>query len=73
MTRTTGFYATDAEAFYMAPSGRSWAVSSPDFDGIRECPIPEEATSADDLLTPEECLDYCRQVEAESGERLIES
>jgi hypothetical protein len=72
-TSETGFYATDNETFYRTPAGRAWIVSSPDFDGIREIgQIPSEAISANQFLTPEESIDYCRQIEAESGESLIE-
>lgn len=51
-------------------------MSSPDFDGLREIDpagVPEGATTADQLLTPAERSDYLRQVEAESGESLVES
>jgi hypothetical protein len=73
--RTTGFYATTDEVFYVAPSGRAWVVSSPDRDGIKEIDpagLPALAVEAGDLLTPDEALDYCRQVQDESGETLIE-
>jgi hypothetical protein len=76
LTLTAGFYATDAGVFYLTPAGRLWIVSSPDFDGIREvgpADLPADATPADDLLTPDECIGYCLSVEAESGETLTET
>jgi hypothetical protein len=74
-TQATGFYATTDEVFYVAPSGRAWIVSSPDLDGIKEIDpagLPASAVAACDLLTPDEALDYCRQIQEESGETLIE-
>lgn len=72
--KASGFRATNDETFLIVPSGRAWIVSSPDFDGIKEvdpADIPGDAVPADDLLTPDECLGYCRQVQEESGEQLI--
>lgn len=72
-TLKTGFYGTDSETYYLTPAGRAW-VSSVDFDGVREVTaVPAEATPLDGLMTPDECIDFCRHVEEESGERLIES
>lgn len=76
MVRKTGFYGTDEEVYYLAPSGRTWIVASADDLGPGEvteiASVPEGATEVGDLLTPEESIAYCRAVERESGEKLIE-
>ncbi len=68
-----GFYGTDSESYYVTPAGRVWAYGSGDFDGVREIEaLPADATDAADLMTPEEMADIIGQVQAESGEVLIE-
>jgi hypothetical protein len=72
-SRNAGFYGTDAESYYLTPSGRAYAFASGDFDGVREInAVPANATPLDGLMTPEECIEVCREIEAESGETLIE-
>lgn len=69
-----GFYGTDTDTYYVAPSGRIWIVASEDElpDVAERVALPADAAPADDLLTPDERLSYCRQIEAASGEKLIE-
>jgi hypothetical protein len=74
MTNTTGFYATDTDVFYVTPSGRIFLVASDDSgSSVEEMDeMPQGATPADSLLTPQECISHCRRVEVASGEKLIE-
>jgi hypothetical protein len=68
-----GFYANDTETYYVTPSGRIWIVTSEDDlpDVAERVSMPDDATLVDELLTPDECVGYCRQIEAVSSEKLI--
>lgn len=76
MTTTTkaGFYGTDTDTCYVTPAGRVWLVASEDeLPTVREIDsLPEGATSLDGMITPEEAIEWCKQIEAESGEVLVE-
>jgi hypothetical protein len=72
-TRTAGFYGNDSDVVYVTPSGRVWLVASEDdLPAVRElAEMPEGLTGLAGLMTPEECIDYCRQVEEAGGEHLL--
>jgi hypothetical protein len=73
-TRPAGFYGTETESYYVTPAGRTWAFGSGDFDGVKEIAgLPDNTVSADGLITPEEATDVLGQIEAESGETLLEA
>jgi hypothetical protein len=74
-TKTAGFYATDTDTFYVTPSDRVWLVGSEDeLPTVREMDeLPAEAADLSGIVTPEEAIGYCRQIEEASGETLLES
>lgn len=75
-TLKTGFYANDVDTFYVTPSGRAWLVGSDDdLPGVKEIKpedLPSDIEPADDILTPDEAIKHCEDIQAESGEILIE-
>ncbi len=69
-----GFYANSADTFYVTPTGRMWLVASDDdLPAVREVDEIEtvDLSEVGSLLTPAECIGYCRQIEAASGEALL--
>lgn len=78
MTRTTGFYGTDSEVYYVTSAGKAWIVSSEDDLGtqdpveIKVADIPEAATLVNGLMTPREAITHLRRIEAVGEEKLIE-
>lgn len=74
MNLTCGFYGTDTDTCYVTPAGRVWLVACEDeLPTVREIDsLPDGATSLDGMVTPEEAIDWCRQIQTASGEVLIE-
>lgn len=68
-----GFYGNDNEVFYFTPTGRVWLVASADdLPEVREVfEVPSDFVSLDQLITPEEAIEYCRQIQEASGEILL--
>jgi hypothetical protein len=74
-TSQPGFYGTDTETYYLAPSGRAWIVQSNDDLGTDEPierSIPDDAIPVDDLLTIAERIEHLTRIESISDEELIE-
>jgi hypothetical protein len=74
-SKTSGFYGNGADLFYVTPTGRVWIVASvDDSPGVTETDeLPEDVENLDKMLTAQEAIDYCLQVQEESGEVLIET
>lgn len=73
--KTKCFYGNDNTVIFVAASGRIWIVSSPDFDGVREISreeFPADCVECNDLMVPDEAIDYMMQVEDESGEIIVD-
>ena len=73
--RPAGFYATYHEQYYVTPGGRAWVVASIDDLGT-EAPVeiglmPRYARPIGGLLTPAECIEHCRRIEAVCDEVLL--
>ena len=71
----SGFYGNDCDTCYVAPSGRIWLVASADeISTVQELTeMPDGATDMDEMVTPQEAINWVRQVETESGETILES
>ena len=71
----TGFYGNDFDTCYVTPSGRIWVVASVDeLPNVFELfAMLDGATSLDGMVTPEEAINWVKQVEAASGETILES
>lgn len=72
--RQPGFYATATDLWYLTPAGRVWLIGSDDMvpdEPVQYQRLPRNATSADDLLTPDESIGHCRRIEAEGDEVLL--
>ena len=72
--RQPGFYMTATDFWYLTPAGRVWLIGSEDMgpdEPVQHQRLPRNATPADDLLTPDECIDHCRRIEAECDEVLL--
>ena len=73
--KTECFYGNDNTVVFVSPLGRIWIVSSPNFDGIREigkADFPVDCVECNDLMIPDEAIDYMMQVEDESGEMIVD-
>lgn len=70
-TRTTGFYGTRTDTYYVRDNGDVWVIQTED---LRDCPfrlngdIPADATECSDLLSPDEMNDFVEAVEAVEAE-----
>ena len=74
-----GFWgsAQTGETYYFTPTGRIWLVSSEDdlpeprelIEHVSE--IPDDIDRIDKMVTPEEAIAWCRQIQEISGEILL--
>lgn len=72
-SKFAGFYGNTTEVFYFTPSGRVWLVASEDeLPEPREVSrIPADIEKIDQMVTPEEAINYCQQIQELSGEILL--